>query len=324
MGVLRESCCAQAQALSALADAGFSDGVVFLGDTAQHIDDKWRAQAQHCSDVIMAWLVTGDSETDRCCLTREIVEWVTTGKLFVGHEESSWASHLTASVSVARDLPALATSLFKKVKGGVLRQFAEREVPLMIWNTAAWGLWYENLRAVGNRLDGAKVVWTFRVGPGGAFVLFWAVHASIWVESESRHKSNEVRRSPGGGDSKPQIRLFAPNKEFARVREKSNGPEGESLWSRCLVIIPAWRKIGEAPECFVLCFSIVRTATGGDRAAGHRVRAGVHAGRADARHRDHPHQGVSIALPQRLRLRLRASRRLVVQAQRGRVPDCCE
>ena len=62
----------------------------------------------------------------------------------------------------------------------------------MIWRTPPWGLWYESQKAAGNRLDGAKVEWTFRVGPGGAFVLFWAIHADIHVAAENRNKSNEV------------------------------------------------------------------------------------------------------------------------------------
>jgi hypothetical protein len=62
----------------------------------------------------------------------------------------------------------------------------------MIWHTPSWKKWYDALLSVGNRLDGAKVEWSFRVGPGGVFVLFWAVHANIWVAVERRHKSNEV------------------------------------------------------------------------------------------------------------------------------------
>ena len=90
-------------------------------------------------------------------------------------------------------------------------------MPLIIWRSAPWSLWYSNLLAAGNRLDGARLEWTFRVGarfsvpvavrrsvsstfielcwgagPGKAFVLFWAVHADIFVAAEGRNKSNEV------------------------------------------------------------------------------------------------------------------------------------
>merc|ERR1712195_293778 len=84
------------------------------------------------------------------------------------------------------------TAAWKMVATGVMREAAEREVPLMVYRTPSWTAWYTNLKAAGNRLNGAKVNWTFRVGPGGAFVLFWAVHANIWVESEKRSKANEV------------------------------------------------------------------------------------------------------------------------------------
>lgn len=206
----------ESDALEALERAGFDDGVIFVGDEVSEPDaNGWRAQTTKMSDAIVCYVppaaggaVRGEDGVWRPVesaggapsmspyMATEIVRWVATGQLFVGAPEGSWADELCANathkVVPQRSLDDLAAKVFKAVKAGAERKAAERLVPLMVWRTPSWSLWYANLLRVGNRLDGAKVDWTFRVGPGGVFTLFWAVHADIWVESERRNKSNEV------------------------------------------------------------------------------------------------------------------------------------
>jgi 8-oxo-dGTP pyrophosphatase MutT (NUDIX family) len=78
---------------------------------------------------------------------------------------------------------------------GEYRSYGEREVPLYIWRTPHFQNWYRALRSAGNRLDGARVEWTFRVGPEKKFVLFWALRANVFIASEGRNKTNEVMLS---------------------------------------------------------------------------------------------------------------------------------
>ena len=100
--------------------------------------------------------------------------WADSGKLFCGVDaladtaKQDWATSPVAHVGMtaAATLDELAVAVWKMVGKGVRRSGPEREVPLMVWRTAPWGLWYTNQLAAGNRLDGAKVEWTFRVGPG--------------------------------------------------------------------------------------------------------------------------------------------------------------
>lgn len=127
-------------------------------------------------------------------LAHEISRWAQTGKMICGHDEESWAARFTAQhgLRVARSLDELVAEVRTRTVPGVLRAGAERQVPLMICRTTSWKLWYENLKRVGNRLDGATVEWTFRVGPDKSFVLFWALHVNIYVTAEARSKSNEV------------------------------------------------------------------------------------------------------------------------------------
>ena len=180
------------EAIAQLQGGGFEDGVIFVGDEAPE-GEAWRNEAMKVSDAIVSWVAPGAAQTD--CVTSTVLHWGPSGKLFVGHEEGSWAAPLTANfgqLSVATDLAGVLAAAWKMVKAGAARKGPEREVPLMIWRTPPWKLWYDSQLQAGNRLDGAKIEWTFRVGPGGAFVLFWAIHADIHVTSEKRNKSNEV------------------------------------------------------------------------------------------------------------------------------------
>ena len=177
-------------ALEQLQAAGITSGTVFVGDEAPE-NAGWRDAAANISDAIACW--AADEPSDE--LRATILRWGSSGKLFLGHADGSWAMPLAApfpQLSAQPDLPGLMAAVGKMVKAGAERVGPEREVPLMIWRTPPWGLWYESQKAAGNRLDGAKVEWTFRVGPGGAFVLFWAIHADIHVAAENRNKSNEV------------------------------------------------------------------------------------------------------------------------------------
>lgn len=162
-------------------------------------DEHWRSEALGVSDVVLCWLpADGGAQAVRPRFTRLVSQYGASGKLFVGHaaSEDAWAVPLQQGAGVhaaaARDPGALVAQATRMLSKGALRRGAERAVPLMIWHTPAWARWHEALLAVGNRLDGAKVEWSFRVGPGGAFVLFWAVHVNIWVAAEGRNKSNEV------------------------------------------------------------------------------------------------------------------------------------
>ena len=97
-------------------------------------------------------------------------------------------------IPVFDNLEATCAAAIAKIgdTGGTRRTNGERSVPLHIWRTASFQSWYKNLVTTGNRLDDARVVWVFRVGPKLQFVLFWALHVDIYIAAENRHKMNEV------------------------------------------------------------------------------------------------------------------------------------
>ena len=73
---------------------------------------------------------------------------------------------------------------------GALRRGGECQVPLHIWRTPSFQVWYEAQKRAGNRLCGARVEWVFRIKR--AVVFCWALRVDIDVTAEGRHKTNEV------------------------------------------------------------------------------------------------------------------------------------
>lgn len=52
--------------------------------------------------------------------------------------------------------------------------------------------WYDAQTSAGNRLVGARQVWTFGAGPDQQAPIYWALHVRVYVAAEDRIKSNEV------------------------------------------------------------------------------------------------------------------------------------
>ena len=182
------------EAIDALVELGFSDGVIFVGGIDTN-GSAWAVRARLVSDVVVCFVPSATSDHESRQIAWPALQWADSGKLVCGADSSGWLHEVLAvntKMTLHPNLQQTMSTVWKMVAKGAMREAAEREVPLMVWRTPSWEAWYNNLKSAGNRLDGAKVNWTFRVGPGGAFVLFWAVHANIWVQSENRNKANEV------------------------------------------------------------------------------------------------------------------------------------
>jgi hypothetical protein len=196
------------EALHMLKAAGYR-GVVFVpesrpdesGNTRFHADYanqlEWERQYRYMADVILAW-IPRTREDPGITTNYELGEDMDSGKLVFGTPDNSWktsyprywAERLQVPVaSTLRDTVINALTLLGK---GARRKGGERFVPLFVWRTSHFQQWYTALVRAGNRLDHAKVVWTWRVGPQRKFTFFWILHVKVWIKSERRHKSNEV------------------------------------------------------------------------------------------------------------------------------------
>lgn len=195
------------EALKLLEEMGY-DGVVFVPLTRDNqwthsytnqLD--WETECLNMADVIVFW-VPRDLKTLPAFTTNiEYGTWMHSGKIVVGFPPSApkmgpWVYHNDANhIPTALNLSdTLMLALDRIGPEGDLkyRTGGQREVPLDIWRTQSFQSWLKAQEGAGNRLDGARVEWVFRVGPSKNIVFFWVLHVDVWIAAENRHKTNEV------------------------------------------------------------------------------------------------------------------------------------
>lgn len=192
------------EALRLLEELGY-DGVVFVPDPIDgewkhdYIDQvEWEEQCLHMADCILFWVPRELKKMPAFTTNTEWGVWQNSGKVVFGAPPNAVKvryQHYYATklkVPTADTLQETVQAAIDLIGEGVLRTGGEREVPLYIWKTPHFQQWYAAQKQAGNRLDGARVEWTFRVGPQRSFVFLWALHVNIFIASEGRNKTNEV------------------------------------------------------------------------------------------------------------------------------------
>jgi len=192
------------EALKILEELGY-DGVVFVpiprdGKWPKTYSDQvdWEAKHLNMADLIVFWVPRDKEKLPALSTNTEFGMWNGTGKCVLGYPEDApsmrYLQHLADMEKVPsfHSLPSMLGWVVNSLGAGSLRAGGQREVPLYIWNTPSFQAWLKAQEGAGNRLEGAKVVWTFRVGPEKTFVFFWALHVDVYIKEEDRHKTNEV------------------------------------------------------------------------------------------------------------------------------------
>lgn len=189
--------------LRALEEEGF-DGVVFVPEFEKGAQPKdyvsqveWENTCLNMSDLILAW-VPRSKELLGFTTNVEFGSWLPSGKLIYGHPENAIKVRyldyqyeketLHKPLKTLRDMAKVAT---ERTKEGALRSGGEREVPLFVWNSPSFINWYLSQSKAGNRLEQAKLLWNFRVGPQKSHLFSYTLWAKMWVSSEKRYKENE-------------------------------------------------------------------------------------------------------------------------------------
>lgn len=227
--------------LEALKQRGY-DGVVFIPETEDgtwkhnYLDQiGWEQKYLHACDLIVAW-VPRDLETMPAFTTNvEFGEFVHSGKFIYGRPDGApktrYLDTLYEEATLAkpyRTLNELATITTHRLGEGAQRTGGQRAVPLEIWNSKQFQAWHDELVHAGNRLDDAKILWNFRVGPTKSFLFSYALHVKVWVESEQRHKENEYVFSRTDisaivpyrfGDDGPEILLVKEYRATGRTKD---------------------------------------------------------------------------------------------------------
>ena len=192
------------EALAILKELDF-DGVVYIPlprdgkwPTSYESVAGWERKNLDRADCILFWVPRTLPDMLGLTTNIEFGTWYTSGRTVLGYPQD--AAHVRylglcakeEGIPLAFTLRETIVNAIKLVGGGYTRKDGERDIPLCIWKKPEFQGWYQNQVAAGNRLDGAKVVWTFRVGPLKTYLFFYAVHVDVFIAAENRHKTNEI------------------------------------------------------------------------------------------------------------------------------------
>jgi len=200
------------EALALLERLGY-DGVVFVPEWRkgkpeatrrslqilqyeQTID--WEDRHLNMADVIMFWIPRDMKTLPGLTTNIEFGRWENSGKIILGHPgdapHCSYLDHYARAegVTVCTELEDTVLATIQRLGKGASRTGGERCVPLHIWLRPEFQDWYQTQTKAENRLDDAKMVWTFRVGKNKERYFMWAIHVKVWIAAEGRYKTNEV------------------------------------------------------------------------------------------------------------------------------------
>ncbi len=190
-------------ALKLLAGLGY-DGHVFVPEPADGVWSSdytkqvlWEDEAMNQADCILFWVPRDMDTLPGLTTNDEWGHWKDSGKVVFGSPPDAPHTKYQRYFADKFAVPCFDTlvdtlkAALARVKDGSLREGGEVKVPLYMWSQRGFQDWYKVQRAAGNRLDGAKVLWTFRLGPNRDKLFCWALHVSVYIASEERHKLNE-------------------------------------------------------------------------------------------------------------------------------------
>ena len=192
------------QALKILESMGY-DGVVFVPEredaTWRHnYDDQIETEERmlNMADVIVCWIPRDMATMPALTTNDEWGCWKHSGKCVFGAPQGAPSVRYQQYYAQKLGIPSYDTleatlaEAVLRLGVGALRTRGECHVPLYIWQTPSFQQWHKYLCQAGNRLNGARVEWTFRVGKDRSLVFFWALHVDVYIAREGRHKTNEV------------------------------------------------------------------------------------------------------------------------------------
>ena len=191
-------------ALEILRDLGY-DGVVFIPEPgsgkpkATYIHQVgWERDALNMSDVIVAWVPRELDSMPGFTTNVEFGRYVTSGKLVYGRPKNAprvryldWLYKDAGWGEPKSTLGGLMAATAERLGSGAERTGGERNVPLHIWRTPMFQEWIKVQQRVGNRLDGAELLWHF-VMPKARIIFAYVMKVNVWIEDEKRHKSNDI------------------------------------------------------------------------------------------------------------------------------------
>lgn len=193
------------EALALLKAANY-DGVVFVPEFRSGLQEDykypdipaWEHRMLDMADCILFWIPRKVETMPGFTTNVEFGRYADSGKVVVGapisaeHMPYLWFMADKFRMPQSHYLDKTIEKALRMIGDGALRHGGERDVPLNIWNTLSFQAWLTAQKSAGNRLDGAKIEWMFKVGRNKDIVFYWAIHANIYVAKENRNKVNEI------------------------------------------------------------------------------------------------------------------------------------
>ena len=158
---------------------------------------QWEEDCLAMADCVLFWIPRNLDNMPGFTTNDEWGRWKYSGKTVLGAPDTAakvrYQKHYAEKLEIpfANTLAGTVKNAANMVSKGADRMKGERNVPLMVWNTGSFQSWYRAHTEVGNHLDDAEVLWSFRVGPNKSFVFAYTMWVDMYVAAEDRNKSNE-------------------------------------------------------------------------------------------------------------------------------------
>ncbi|MEZ4473518.1 MAG: nucleoside 2-deoxyribosyltransferase domain-containing protein [bacterium] len=193
----------RAEALACLAAQGFAGSSspraprgVFPTDYDAQV--AWEQAAMERSDQLIFWVPRDLVVLPGFTTNVEWGRWEKSGQVVLGHPPEAAKMRYLAwharrwRVPVCATLAETVAAALARLGPPARRVGAECAVPLDVWRQAPFQGWYAAQRAAGNRLDGARMEWSWRVGDRRHLLVFWALQVDVHIAAEGRNKHSEL------------------------------------------------------------------------------------------------------------------------------------
>jgi len=223
------------EALELLDKLGY-DGHVFVPEprngkfSGDYVDQvEWETSALNQADCIVFWVPRDMRTLPGLTTNIEFGLWANTGKCVLGTPPGAENVRYLQWMAAKNKIPNYSTleatlqEAIERLGAGALRKGGDAQVPLHIWSHPTFQAWLAAQKIVGNHLESARVLWTFRVGQQLEKVFSWCLHVNVFIKSENRYKMNEYIL--GRTDTSTIVLYYKPEGgsildiEFVLVRE---------------------------------------------------------------------------------------------------------